>query len=317
MGKFLVRRFAHAILVLLVTSFGALVAVTEWGDPFTMIGPRMQTPETRAILNHTFGLDQPLVVRYLHFVGNLFTGDLGIDFKRRRPIIDLILETAPNSLRLALAALLVQVVVGVSLGIIAAWRRHTFTDLVITFFAIVVTSVPLFVIGVSLRNALSGVAVFGWEAFPLIPRSIGIQTTWLQNLILPAITLGVGALAFTVTIARGSMIEVLDADYIRTARAKGLSERKVIFKHAGRNALLPVMELSAIQLGALMGGAIIVEAIFQYPGLGYLFVRSMVENNHPVMMIVAVYSVALFVVVLMLVDILTAWLDPRIRTFSS
>jgi oligopeptide transport system permease protein len=316
-GKFLARRIAQAIFVLLVTSFGALVAVTEWGDPFKMIGPRMQTPETRAILNHTFGLDQPLVIRYLHFVGNLLTGDLGIDFKRRRPIIDLLVETAPNSFRLALTALLIQVVVGVSLGIVAAWRRHTFTDLVITAFAVVVTSIPLFVIGVSLRNTLSGVSVFGWDAFPLIPRSIGVHTTWLQNLVLPSTALGVGALAFTVTIARGSMIEVLDADYIRTARAKGLSERKVVFKHAARNALLPVLELSAIQLGALMGGSVIVEAIFQYPGLGYLFVRSMAENNHPVMVIVAVYSVALFVIVLMLVDILTAWLDPRIRTPTS
>jgi ABC-type dipeptide/oligopeptide/nickel transport system permease component len=315
-GKFLVRRVAQAIFVLLVTSFGALVAVTEWGDPFKMIGPRMQKPETRALLNETFGLDQPLVIRYLHFVGRLFTGDLGIDFKRRRPIFDLITETAPNTMRLALAAILIQVVVGITLGIVAAWKRHSFADLVITTFAIVVTSVPLFVIGVALRNTLTGVSVFGWDAFPLIPRSIGIETTWLQDLILPAIALGVGALAFTTTMTRGSMIEVLDADYIRTARAKGLTERKVIFKHAARNALIPVAELSAIQLGALMGGSVLVEAIFQYPGLGYLFVRSMVENNHPVMLVVAVYSVALFVVVLMLVDLLTAWLDPRIRTVS-
>jgi ABC-type dipeptide/oligopeptide/nickel transport system permease component len=315
-GKFLVRRVAQAIFVLLVTSFGALVAVTEWGDPFKMIGPRMQKPETRALLNETFGLDQPLVIRYLHFVGRLFTGDLGIDFKRRRPIFDLITETAPNTMRLALAAILIQIVVGVTLGIVAAWKRHSFADLVITTFAIVVTSVPLFVIGVALRNTLTGVSVFGWDAFPLIPRSIGIETTWLQDLILPAIALGVGALAFTTTMTRGSMIEVIDADYIRTARAKGLTERKVIFKHAARNALIPVAELSAMQLGALMGGSVLVEAIFQYPGLGYLFVRSMVENNHPVMLVVAVYSVALFVVVLMVVDLLTAWLDPRIRTVS-
>lgn len=112
------------------------------------------------------------------------------------------------------------------------------------------------------------------------------------------------------------MLEVLDADYIRTARAKGLSEAKVVFKHAGRNALLPVMELSAQALGALIGGSVIVETIFQYPGVGYLFVRSLGENNQPVLLAITVYSVALFVVVLMLADILTAWLDPRIRTHS-
>ncbi len=316
MGRFFVRRAAQALLVLLVTTFGSLVAVTEWGDPFRMIGPRVQTPEARAMLNETFGLDKPLFVRYLVYIGNLATGDLGIDYERRRPVIELLAAAAPNTLRLALTALLIQFVVGVTLGIVAARLRHSFTDLVITFFAVTVTSVPLFVLGVWLRDAFSGRSVFGWEAFPVIPRSIGIETTWLQELILPAIALGVGALAFTVVLARGAMLEVLDADYIRTARAKGLTERKVVFKHAARNALIPVAELSAVQLGALMGGTIMVEAIFQYNGLGYLFVRSMSENNHPVMLAVAVYSVALFVVVLMLADILTAWLDPRIRIFD-
>ena len=316
MGKFLLRRAANAVLVVLVTTFGALVAVTEWGDPFRMIGPRMQTPEARAMLNETFGLDKPLFVRYLVYIGNLFTGDLGIDFERRRPVVDLLATAAPNSLRLALVALAIQVVVGVTLGIVAARLRHTFVDTVITFSAVTITVIPLFVMGVWVRDTFSGRSVFGWEAFPLIPRSIGIETTWLQELVLPALTLGVGALAFTVVLARGAMIEVLDADYIRTARSKGLTERKVVFKHAARNAMIPVAELSAIQLGALMGGTILVEAIFQYNGLGYLFVRSMNENNHPVMLAVTVYSVALFVIVLMLADILTAWLDPRIRTLD-
>jgi ABC-type dipeptide/oligopeptide/nickel transport system permease component len=316
MGKFFLRRAANAVLVILVTTFGALVAVTEWGDPFRMIGPRMQTPEARAMLNETFGLDKPLFVRYLVYVGHLFSGDLGIDFERRRPVIDMLAEAAPNSLRLALVALAIQVVVGVTLGIVAARFRHSFVDTVITFASITITVIPLFVLGVWIRNAFSGRSIFGWEAFPLIPRSIGIETTWLQDLILPAITLGIGALAFTVVLARGAMIEVLDAEYIRTARAKGLTERKVLFKHAARNAMIPVAELSAMQLGALMGGTVLVEAIFQYRGLGYLFVRSMNENNHPVMLAVAVYSVALFVIVLMLADILTAWLDPRIRTFD-
>ena len=316
MGRFLLRRAASAVLVVLVTTFGALVAVTEWGDPFRMIGPRVQTPEARAMLNETFGLDEPLFVRYLVYVGNLFSGDLGIDFERRRPVFDLLAAAAPNSLRLALVALAIQFVLGVTLGIVAARLRHTFADTVITFAAITITVIPLFVLGVWIRNTFSGRSIFGWEAFPLIPRSIGIETTWLQELILPALTLGVGALAFTVVLARGAMIEVLDADYIRTARAKGLTERKVVFKHAARNAMIPVAELSAVQLGSLMGGTVLVEAIFQYNGLGYLFVRSMNENNHPVMLAVAVYSVALFVIVLMLADILTAWLDPRIRTID-
>jgi ABC-type dipeptide/oligopeptide/nickel transport system permease component len=316
MGRFFVRRAAHAVLVILVTTFGALVAVTEWGDPFRTIGPRMQTPEARAMLNETFGLDKPVFVRYLVYVGNLFRGDLGVDFERRRPVIDLLAAAAPNSLRLAVVALLIQFVIGVTLGIVAARLRHSFVDVVITFFAVTITAIPLFVLGVWLRDVFSGRSVFGWEAFPMIPRSIGIETTWLQELLLPAFALGVGALSFTVVLARGAMLEVLDADYIRTARAKGLTERKVVFKHAARNALIPVAELSAIQLGALMGGTILVEAVFQYPGLGYLFVRSMDENNHPVMLAITVYSVALFIVVLVLADILTAWLDPRIRIFD-
>jgi oligopeptide transport system permease protein len=316
LGKFLVRRASRAVFVLLVTSFGALVAVTEWGDPFRMIGDRMQDPRVRATLNETFGLDQPLIVRYLHFIGNLATGDLGTDYERRRPIFDLLAETVPNTLRLAVAAMLIQMVFGIGLGIIAAWRRHSFTDLVITTGSVVITVIPLFVLAVWMRNGLSGTEFFGWQPFPLLPRSIGIPTTWLQDLALPATALGVGALAYTVMLTKGSMLDVLDADYIRTARAKGLAERRIVFKHAARNALIPVAELSAMQLGALLGGSVLVETIFQYPGLGHLFVRSMTENNHPVMIVVTMYSVALFVTALMLVDILTAWLDPRVRSME-
>jgi ABC-type dipeptide/oligopeptide/nickel transport system permease component len=304
------------VFVLLVTSFGTMVALTELGDPFRVIGERMQTPENRRLLNETFGLDKPLLVRYFDFVAHLATGNLGVDYKQRRPVIDILADAAPNSLRLALVALAIQVVVGITLGIIAARLRHSFVDLVITTSSVVLTVIPLFVLGVWIRNALSGVSVFGWVAFPLIPRSIGIDTTWLQELVLPAVTLGVGALAFTVIMTRGAMLEVLDADYIRTARAKGLTERKVIFKHAARNAMIPIAELSAISLGALIGGSIIVEKIFQYPGIGYLFVRSLRENNQPIMLVISVYLVALFIIVLMLADILTAWLDPRIRTLD-
>jgi oligopeptide transport system permease protein len=302
------------LTVLLATSFIALTALTELGDPFKTIGDRMQTPEARALLNEAFGLDKPLLARYVDFLGKLATGDLGIDLKRRRPVIDMLAEVAPNSLRLALLALAIQAVVGITLGIVAARLRRSFTDLVITTSAVVITCVPIFVLAVWVRNIFSGTSVFGWVAFPQLPRSLGTETTWLQELILPAITLGFGALALTVVLTRGSMLEVLDADYIRTARAKGLSEAKVVFKHAARNALLPVMELSAQALGALIGGSVIVETIFQYPGVGYLFVQSLAQNNQPVLLAITVYSVALFVVVLMLADILTAWLDPRIRT---
>lgn len=317
MGRFVLRRVAQALFVLLVTTFGAMVAVTEWGNPFRMIGPRVQTPEAQRMLNEAFGLDHPLYLRFLVYIGKLSTGDLGIDFKRRLSVFDQLAEVAPNSFRLALTALAIQLVLGLVLGTLAARYRHSFADLVITVASVVLTTIPLFVIGVGLRDLLSGVTLFGWPAFPLIPRSLGVETTWLQDLILPAVALGVSALAFTVLLTRGAMIEVLDADYVRTARAKGLAERTVLFKHAARNAVLPVAELSAVQLGALMGGTILVEVIFQYPGVGFLFVRAMSENNHPVMLAVTVYSVAAFVVVLMLVDILTAWLDPRIRTMDS
>lgn len=249
MGKFLVHRASRMLFVLLVSSFITLTALTELGDPFKVIGARMQDPTTRANLNEAFGLDQPLLVRYVHFVANLATGDLGIDYERRRPVIDILAEMAPNSLLLAVVALAIQAVVGITLGIIAARLRHSFTDLVIITSAIVVTVIPLFVLAVWVRNIFSGTSVFGWVAFPQLPRSMGIETSWLQELLLPAITLGFGALSLTVVLTRGSMLEVLDADYVRTAR-----------------------------------------------------------------LAITVYSVALFVVVLMLADILTAWLDPRIRT---
>lgn len=314
MWKFVAHRTAHLVLVLLVATFIAHLAVQKLVDPFKTLGEKPLPPATQKLLREQFGLDEPLFTQYVVYLKNLATGQLGVDYKQRRPVIDLLADVAPATFRLAVFAVAIQVVLGIVIGVLAAVWHRSAVDMLINVSTIALMSVPLFVLAVFLRDTLSGVPVFGWEPFPLIPRSIGVEITWLQELLLPAVTLGVGSIAFTVRLTRGSMLEVLGADYVRTARAKGMSERRVLFKHALRNAVLPVANFSAIQLGALLSGTVVVETIFQYPGLGHLFVRSLRENNNPVMIAILVYSVLLFIIVIAVVDILSAYLDPRIRT---
>jgi ABC-type dipeptide/oligopeptide/nickel transport system permease component len=313
MRRFILRRTAQALLVFVVTTFGAFIALYRFGDPFQSIGEKLLPPETRRLLRETFGLDKPLPVQYLNYLGNLFTGDLGIDYDQRRPVSDLLAAVAPNTLRLAVFAIALQLVIGLSAGVVAAvWQRSVW-DVLVTFGTLVLLSVPLIVTAAFFRDTFSGLRLFGVTVFPMLPRSFGVPATWFQEMVLPALTLAIGAVAFIARVMRGSMIEVLDADYIRTARAKGLSQRTVVLKHALRNAVLPVANIAAIELGALIGGTVVVEAIFQYNGLGYLLVRSLNGLNYPVMIAIASYSIIVFLALIVLLDILCAYLDPRLR----
>jgi ABC-type dipeptide/oligopeptide/nickel transport system permease component len=313
MWKFTLRRTAQALLVFVLITFLCYLALYQLGNPFASIGERVMPPQTQAILRETFELDRPLPVQYLNYLGNLFTGDLGVDYDKRLPVFGMITSVVPNTLRLAVLAVALQLVIGICAGVLAAVRRGSFTDALVSVSAIVVMSVPLIVTAAALRDRFSGTTVLGVTLFPRLPRTIAVEVHWYDELVLPALALALGGTAFIARMTRGTMLEVLDSDYVRTARAKGLAPRTVIFKHALRNAVIPIANIAAVELGVLLGGAIIVEAIFQYDGVGYLFVRALRALNTPLLMAIIAYMVVAFVVLLALLDILCAYLDPRLR----
>ncbi|WP_232660483.1 ABC transporter permease [Pseudonocardia sp. TRM90224] len=308
MGKFILRRVGQAVIVVLAAILLVYVATYALGDPFASTGDRQVPPEIAAQNRAIFGLDQPLPIQYINYIGNLVTGDLGLDFDQRRPVIDMLGAVVPNTARLALVAILIDVAIGVIAGIIAAVKRYSFADVLVTVVSTVAIGVPTFVIGLGLLAFLSGVG-----PFPVVPRSFTDQVPWYQEVLLPAFALAIIDAAFVARLMRGSMLEVLRADYIRTARAKGVSERRVIGVHALRNSIIPVVTYVGVSLGTLLGGAIITEAIFQYDGVGYLLFRAIGSNNAPVISAVIVFGVIAYTVLSLIVDILYAFLDPRIR----
>lgn len=308
MGKFMLRRTGQAILVIVCATLLIYFATFAIGDPFASSGEKAVPAEVQSALRAKYGLDQSMFVQILTYFRNLLTGDLGIDFSQRRPVTELLVDTVPNSIRLALVAIVIDVIIGVVAGVIAAVKRYSFWDVLVTITTTLLIGIPTFVIGVLLVANLSGVG-----PFPPVPRSFAVAVPWFQEVLLPAVTLAVVDAAFIARLMRGSMLEVLRADYIRTARAKGLSEGVVIGKHAMRNSMIPVVTYIGISLGVLFGGAIITETIFQYNGVGYLLAKAIQENNAPVIMAVVIYSVITYVVLAFVVDVLYAALDPRIR----
>jgi ABC-type dipeptide/oligopeptide/nickel transport system permease component len=308
-GKFVIRRVAQGVLVIIAAMAAIFLALFAIGDPFTSSGDKVVPPDTQALLRSKFGLDKPLPLQFVIYLKNMFTGDLGIDYDQRRQVSDMLGEALPHTIRLALVAIVLDVLIGVIAGIIAAVWRYSFWDVLVTILTTLSLGVPVFVLGLSLRATVTG-----HFFFPAVPRSaFGEEPFWLAEVILPALALAVIDAAFVARLMRGSMLEVLRADYIRTARAKGLSERKVIGRHALRNSVIPVATYMGIGLGTLLGGAIITETIFLYPGVGLLLFKSIQNNNNPVIMAITGFGVIVFVAMSLLVDILYAYLDPRIR----
>jgi oligopeptide transport system permease protein len=215
--------------------------------------------------------------------------------------------------RLALLTICLELLIGITAGVLAAVRRASFWDMLVTVGTIVLMSVPMLVTASFLRDKLAGLQVGDVSVFPNLPVTFGHEPHWLRLVVLPALAMAAASSAFTARLIRTSMLEVLESDYVRMARAKGLPPRTVVFKHALRNAVIPAANLATIQVGALFGGALVVETIFQYPGVGYLFVRALRTLNTPVLIAVFSYTVVAFVVLIALLDILCAYLDPRLR----
>jgi ABC-type dipeptide/oligopeptide/nickel transport system permease component len=300
---YMIKRLGLAMLVALTVSFIAYLLVFVSGDPAVAIageGARAADIET---IRHQYGFDRPIVVQYADWLLKLLQGHLGTSVYFKTEVAPLVFDKLQTTLALGVAALAVALVISVPLGVLAAVYKNSWIDRVCLGVAVLGQALPNFFF------ALLLIIVFSIELhwFP-----VSGSGTW-QHLVMPALALGYYAAPAFMRLIRAGMIEVLGADYIRTARAKGLPPRVVVFKHALRNAIVPVVALAAVQLGFLLGGSVVIETIFALDGLGYLAYQSITYKDFPVMQVIVLLLSVIYILLTLASDIANAWLDPRIR----
>ncbi len=315
MLRYIARRLVAVIPTLIGVSVLVFVAIRLVpGDAIvTMLGTEagMLTEKQRAALEAYFGLDKPATVQYVTWMGDVLQGDLGFSIRHGKPVLDLILERFPVTLELALVSLVIALTIGISLGTMSAVLHNSFIDLFGRLFALVGLAAPNFLIATLLIYVLS-------VYFGILPNTGDyVELTEdpaknLQQIIFPAMTLGFSFSASVMRTTRSAMLEVLGEDYIRTARAKGLRSRTVITRHALRNALIPVVTLTGVELGYLLGGAVIIEQIFALPGLGRLALNAISQRDYALIQGATLFIAVNFVMINLVVDLIYAVVDPRI-----
>ena len=304
MRRYVLQRLGQSAVTLLGVSVLVFVILRVLpGDPARMLLPDGAPESAVAELNRQLGLREPFIVQYGLFLESVARGDFGQSFQYRAPALRVVLERLPATIQLTLAAMLITIAAGVSLGIFTAVRRGTRYDVAGTIVAVLGQSLPNFWLGIML------ILLFG-VALRWLPTS-GFSG-W-TSLVLPAITLAAFPMALVARLTRSSMLEILHRDYIRTGRAKGLAEGNVVFRHALRNAAIPVLTVIGLQIGALLGGAVITESVFAWPGMGKLIVDAIFFRDFPVVQTVLILSATVFVVINLAVDLLYTVIDPRIR----
>ncbi len=315
MTAYIIRRLLQLIIVLFgvtLITFSMMKLVP--GDPAMMLAGKGATPARIAFVGHEFGLDRPFYVQYYRYVDRLFHGDLGSSMFSGRTVATMIVQAAPCTIQLAVAAVLIELL-GIPLGVYSALRQYSFLDTAFTTVALIVWGIPVFVLGYfglvvfGLKLNLVPIGGFGPTILGIIPN--GWES--FKTLILPALTLGIIEVAYISYMQRAAMLEVSRSDFIRTARAKGLSERRVVWGHGFRNAVIPVMTIAGIDLGTLIGGAIITETVFNRPGIGYMLWQAINQRDIPVIAGGVLFGTFFFVFANLLVDLGYAWVDPRVR----
>jgi len=315
MLSYIVRRLLQMVVVLIgVSIITFLIIYAIPGDPAVMVAGKGATPERVAEVRKNLGLDQPLPVQYVKYVGRLAQGDLGQSYYLNQSVAEQIRLNAPYTIQLAVCAVLIELL-GIPLGIYSALRQYTFWDTALTTAALIVWGIPVFVLGlflqwfVGLKLGLLPLTGAGDNVLWVFPGSY----TGFASLILPALTLGIVEIAYISYMQRASMLEVIRTDYVRTARAKGLSERRVITGHAFKNAVIPVMTIAGIDLGALLGGAILTEAVFSRPGIGLMIYQAIGARDLPLVAGGVLFATVFYVFANLFVDLGYALVDPRIR----
>jgi peptide/nickel transport system permease protein len=308
---FIVRRLLVLPIVLLgVLALVFLVLHLVPGNPAQVIAGADAPPETVAAIEHQLGLDRPLPEQFVRYVGRVLRGDLGQSLRTRRPVLDDVMDALPNTIQLALAAAFITPIVAIPLGVIAAAKRGTPLDGGLMLLSMLGVTAPVFAI------ALGLMWVFGYR-LRWLPISGDGGAIWtldgFKSIVLPAVTLAVGAIATMARLTRSAMLEVLNQDYVRVARAKGLTERVVLLRHGLRNALLPLLTVLGLQVAFLLSGAVVTETVFAWPGVGRLAVYAIQSRDFPVVQGTVLVIATMFVLVNLIVDVLYAVVDPRIH----
>lgn len=320
MLAFLIHRAFQAIIVMLLVALVAFSLFNYVGDPISNMVGQDATVEDRARLREELGLNDPFPVQYARFVANAAQGEFGISYRYSRPVDELLLERIPATLELAFVAALFALVAGVPMGIYTALHRDSWLSKLFLTVSLVGISLPTFLVGILLILVFT--VMLGW--LPSFGRGEVVQLGWwrtglltwsgLQALILPAITLGLYQMTLIMRLVRAEMMEVLRTDYIKFARARGLPDRVIHFGHALKNTLVPVTTIVGLQLGDIIAFSIITEAVFQWPGMGLLFLQAIQFVDIPVMAAYIVLVAVIFVVINLTVDLLYHVIDPRLRT---
>jgi peptide/nickel transport system permease protein len=316
---FIISRVLQALPVMLTVALISFAMFAYVGDPVAIMLGQDYTQAQRDALIRDLGLDQPFFVQFLRFLGNAVQGEFGLSYRLSRPVIDLIAERAPATLELALTAAALALLVGVPMGIYTGLYRNSWLSRAFLTFSLVGVSLPTFLIGILLILTFS--VWLGW--LPSFGRGETVKLGWwstgyltwggIKALILPSITLGVFQMTLIMRLVRAEMLEVLRTDYIKFARARGLTNRAVNFGHALKNTLVPVITITGLQLGAIIAFAIVTETVFQWPGMGLLFIQSVGAADIPVMAAYLLLIAALFVTINLIVDLLYFAVDPRLR----
>ncbi|MBI3497271.1 MAG: ABC transporter permease [Proteobacteria bacterium] len=319
MLAFIIRRLLQSTLVMLAVAFVAFALFTYMGDPVNSMVAPDATLEERQRLRHLLGLDQPFYVQFLVFLGNELTGNFGNSFRIGAPVASIIAERLPATLELVFVAAMFALFVGVPCGVYTGLHRHGAVSRVMLTLSLVGVSLPTFLIGILLILFFS--VFLGW--LPSFGRGQVVSLGWwstgfltksgLRSLILPSITLGLFQTTLFMRLVRAEMLEVLRTDYIKFARARGLSDRAVNFGHALKNTLVPVITIAGLQIGGLIAFAIITETVFQWPGMGLLFISAIQFVDVPVMSSYLVLVALFFVIINLVVDLLYYVVDPRLR----
>ena len=304
MGNFLLRRLLLLIPVLWgVATLVFLLLHFIPGDPVDLMLGDSALGTDRETLRDQLGLNDPLIVQYLRYFGDLLQGDWGTSLFSKKPVFEEIMERVPATMELMFGAMVVTILVAMPLGLIAAVNKGSWIDQGAMIFSLLGVSIPNFWLGPML------ILLFSIH-FDLLPVN---ERGGLEHLILPALTLGTSLASILARITRSSVVETLQAEYIRTARSKGISELRILFRHALRNALIPIVTVIGLQVGVLLSGAIITEAIFDWPGLGNLLISAINTRNYPLVQGCVLFIAGSYVIVNLVIDLLYAYLDPRIR----
>ena len=303
MGAYVIRRLIHTIIVVFAALVVIFVLVRLSGDPAAMMAGVDASPEDVAKLHHQMGLDRPLYVQFGLFLEQAAHGDFGDSLRYGSSALPVVVERLPATIQLTVAAMVLTIVVGVPIGIISAVRRGTMLDRVTMIFAVLGQTIPVFWLGI-LLILLFAVRIH-W--FPTGGRG------GVSHLILPAIALATFNVARVARLVRSEMLDVVDQEFIRVARSKGLTEQVIVLRHALRNAAIPVITILGLQIGHLLSGAVITETVFAWPGMGRLLVQAIQFRDFPVIQVAVLFLAFTVAVINLLVDLSYAWLDPRIK----